>query len=168
MRNYSYLPDMVKDFSIFVAADSLLTQAGYDKNHFCHYARPQDRNLYYTHARRGEDLLAVGASADGIFADLHYRCPQLSKTFLDVTREYPLFQGSVAENEERFIPSMIAKHLMTGSVHKDLLCNKGLDEIIERWRDCLLIREKEDDAQVFELTGAGSWHLRAMLEELEG
>jgi hypothetical protein len=57
---------------------------------------------------------------------------------------------------------------MTGSVHKDLLCNKGLDEIIERWRDCLLIREKKDDAQVFELTGAGSWHLRAMLEELEG
>ena len=167
MRRYRHSPDVVKDFSMFVAADGKLMQAGYDKNHFCHYARREDLNLYYTHARRGEDLLAVGASADGIFADIHYRCPQLSKTFLDVTRSHPSFQGSIAESEENYIASIIAKHLMTGSIHKDLLCGKGLDGIIGRWRDCLLIREKEDDAHIFGLTGNGSWHLCAMLEELE-
>ncbi|MDR1489916.1 MAG: radical SAM protein [Desulfovibrio sp.] len=167
LRRYSHSPDIIKDFAMFAAADSKLTRAGYDKNHFCHYARPQDRNLYYNHARRGEDLLAVGASADGVFADLHYRCPQLSKKFLEVARSYPLFQGSIVESEENFARSTIAKHLMTGSIHKDLLCAEELDGIIGRWLDCLLIREKKDDSDMFELTGNGSWHLCAMLEELE-
>ncbi|MDR2801245.1 MAG: radical SAM protein [Desulfovibrio sp.] len=167
MRRYNHSPDIVKDFAMFAAADSKLTRAGYDKNHFCHYARPQDRNLYYNHARRGEDLLAIGASADGVFADLHYRCPQLSKKFLEVARNYPLFQGSIVESKENFVRSTITKHLMTGSIHKNLLCAEGLNGIIERWLDCMLIRDKKDDSDMFELTGSGSWHLCAMLEELE-
>lgn len=168
LRRYHHCPDIVKDFSMFVAADSKLTQAGYGKNHFSHYAREKDRNLYYTHARRGEDLLAIGASADGAFANLQYRCPQLSKAFLDSARLSPLFQGSIAEGEENAAGSLLAKHLMTGSFPKNILpCDEGVTGTIERWRDCLLIREKEGHNDIFELTGSGSWHLCAMLAELE-
>jgi oxygen-independent coproporphyrinogen-3 oxidase len=167
LRRHRYQPDIARDFALFVAADGMLARAGYDKNHFCHYARPQDRNLYYNHARRGEDLLAVGASADGVFGNLHYRCPQLSKTFLEPERIPPLFQGSAVESEANANASMIAKYLMTGSVPKSLLHGDGLTGTIERWRNCLLIREKKDDSEFFELTGSGSWHLCTMLEELE-
>lgn len=142
-------------------------RAGYDKNHFCHYARPEDHNFYYTHARRGEDLLAVGASADGIFADLHYRNPELSGTFLDASRNRPLFQGGVINGEEYSLRSTIAKHLMTGSLPKELFRGNDLDEMQKRWRDCLLVREKKDDAGLLGLTAGGSWHLCAMLEDLE-
>jgi coproporphyrinogen III oxidase-like Fe-S oxidoreductase len=167
LRRHQYQPDILRDFAVFAAADSTLARAGYEKNHFCHYARPGDRNLYYNHARRGEDLLAAGASADGVFGKLHYKCPQLSKTFLDTGRIPPLFQGSAVESEADAQASRIARYLMTASVPGNLLHGKGLTGIIERWRSCLLIREKKEGSDIFELTGAGSWHLRAMLEELE-
>jgi hypothetical protein len=48
-----------------------------------------------------------------------------------------------------------------------LLSGEGLAGLCERWRSCLLIREQEGDAGKFVLTGNGSWHLSAMLEELE-
>jgi coproporphyrinogen III oxidase-like Fe-S oxidoreductase/sulfatase maturation enzyme AslB (radical SAM superfamily) len=166
LRRHPHDPDIVRDYAMFMASDSTLTRSGYGKNHFCHYAKPQDKNLYYNHARRGEDLLAVGASADGVFGNLHYRCPRLSKSFLDTARMAPLFQGGVTECEEDADTSMLAKHLMTGSVPQNLLRGEDLTDIVERWRDCLLIREKEDDNNIFELTGNGSWHLCAMLEEL--
>ena len=168
LRRHRHAPDAVRDFSLFAAADAALARAGYEKNHFCHYARPEDQNLYYTHARRGEDLLALGASADGVFANLHYRSPELSRAFLDTSRNRPLFQGSVADDEGRSPRAAIAKHLMTGSVPKELFLGNGLEGLLDRWRGCLLVREKENAGGLLGLTAGGSWHLCAMLEELEG
>ncbi|MDR2549544.1 MAG: radical SAM protein [Desulfobulbus sp.] len=166
-RDQADQADMARDYSLFLAADLELERAGYRKNHFCHYARPEDRNLYYTHARRGEDLLALGATADGVFADLHYRCPPLTRTFLDPTRPHPLFQGSVAAPGTDRHRAAVAAHLMTGSVPGHLLRAAGLAEKATHWRQCGLLRARNDEPDLFSLTGSGSWHLCAMLEELK-
>ncbi|WP_310600611.1 radical SAM protein [Desulfobulbus sp.] len=159
--------DTARDYSLFLAADLELERAGYRKNHFCHYARPEDRNLYYTHARRGEDLLALGATADGVFAGLHYRCPPLTRTLLDPARPHPLFQGSVANPGTDRHRAAVAAHLMTGSVPGHLLRAAGLAEQAAHWHRCGLLRARTDEPDLFGLTGSGSWHLCAMLEELK-
>ena len=64
--------DIINDYLLFHIADNYLLQKGYTKNHFVHYARSQDKNLYYNHVCRGEDLLALGPTADGFFGDYFY------------------------------------------------------------------------------------------------
>jgi oxygen-independent coproporphyrinogen-3 oxidase len=61
------------DFALLAEGAALLESLGYRRNHLTHFARPQDGNLYSRHALRGEDLLALGSSADGVFGDYFYR-----------------------------------------------------------------------------------------------
>ena len=50
------------DYLFFQVGEQVLRARGYRKNHFAHFARPRDRNLYYTHVVRNEDLIALGTS----------------------------------------------------------------------------------------------------------
>ena len=143
--------DARRDYELFQAADQCLTRAGYRKNHFVHYARPRDTNLYYTHLVRGEDLLALGPTADGVFGAYHYRHPEL--------REYvggpaPALEGGVLENalEQRTRPAVAA--LMAGSLADGMPA--------ERWLERGLIQRSADG---FSLTASGSWFLGEMLNE---
>jgi hypothetical protein len=66
----------VPNYFLFQAGASLLANHGYGKNVFNHWADSYDRNVYFTFASRGEDCLALGAIADGVFGDYHYRHPR--------------------------------------------------------------------------------------------
>lgn len=159
-------PDIIREYAMFMAADRIMTEAGYRKNHFCHYARAEDRNLYYTHARRGEDLLALGASADGVFAGLHYRCPNLGGKRLQNKTNLPILQGGIRENEEDKHISKIAGQLMTGSLELNS-GQTGRNLIIDRWLSCRLLTQEENDGNLLTLQGNGSWLIRRMLQEIE-
>ena len=59
-RNRSFLEkcaefacDARRDYGLFQVAHDYLLQAGFGKNHFDHFARSADGNLYATHAARG-------------------------------------------------------------------------------------------------------------------
>jgi coproporphyrinogen III oxidase-like Fe-S oxidoreductase len=165
-RRFQHRPGLARDFAMFVAADGLLSNSGFGKNHFCHYAKAPDLNLYYNHARRGEGLLAVGASADGTFGGLAYRNRRLGQSFLDLGRQSPPLQGGVEERGQADRRA-VARHLITGSVPKSLIGGRDLADAFERWRACLLVREKPGDPSQLQLTGTGSWHVSALLDELE-
>ncbi|MDR3631628.1 MAG: radical SAM protein [Desulfocapsaceae bacterium] len=153
--------DVIHDYCLFIAADKMLLQAGYRKNHFCHYARAEDRNLYYTHARRGEDLLAVGASADGVFGGLHYRCPPLSGKAFQHDANFPLLEGGVDETaSERRLNPLIAQ-LISGALMRDPAEALGLSVVRERWQRQGLIEKGE----LGRITGNGSWFINAMIRE---
>ncbi len=62
--------DIINDYLLFHVADNYLLQKGYFKNHFVHYARREDKNLYYNHVCHDEDLLALGPTADGFFTTI--------------------------------------------------------------------------------------------------
>jgi coproporphyrinogen III oxidase-like Fe-S oxidoreductase/pyruvate-formate lyase-activating enzyme len=155
--------DAVRDYALFLAADHALTAGGYRKNHFVHYARPRDANLYYTHLVRGEDLLALGPTADGAFGAYHYRHPEY--------REYvgggaaPVLEGGVMENAlERKVRPVVAA-LMAGSLPARMFGEINGAGLADRWLECGLI-EPGDGA--FPLTASGSWFLGEMLKRMKG
>ena len=146
--------DPARDYELFQAADQYLTGGGYRKNHFVHYARERDTNLYYTHLVRGEDLLALGPAADGVFGAYHYRHPEF--------REYvaggawPALEGGVEENalERKIRPAVAA--LMAASIPESAP--------VQRWLERGLIERSEHGLA---LSASGSWFLGEMLRELK-
>jgi coproporphyrinogen III oxidase-like Fe-S oxidoreductase len=152
--------DAARDYALFQAADAFLTGRGYRKNHFVHYARGRDTNLYYTHLVRGEDLLALGPTADGVFGPYHYRHPEF--------REYanggasPALEGGVEESTlERKIRPVVAA-LMGGSIPADRFGK--LDGLVNRWLERGLLAQNDAG---YSLTGSGSWFLGEMLAEVK-
>jgi oxygen-independent coproporphyrinogen-3 oxidase len=89
----AFSADALRDYVIYQAAEQVFVNAGYQKNHFSHFALPEDGNLYYTHAQRGEDLLAFGASADGIFGHYHYRHPGFKQFVAGNKGDEPVLEG---------------------------------------------------------------------------
>ncbi|MCI0494120.1 radical SAM protein, partial [candidate division KSB1 bacterium] len=69
-----YQKDELLNFFCFHIGHRLLTEAGYRKNFFIHFAKNDD-NLYYRHLLRGEDLIAMGPTADGVIGSYRYRHP---------------------------------------------------------------------------------------------
>ena len=157
--------DSMRDYAMFMASDQLMLRAGYRKNHFCHYALPEDTNLYYTHARRGEDLLALGASADGVFGRLHYRNPNLTGSAFLRQQPFPLLQGGVLETDKERQMAQVVAQLMTGSLHRGMALEIGLSRQVERWLACRLL-EADDQQGSFRLTGNGSWLIRQLLDDV--
>jgi oxygen-independent coproporphyrinogen-3 oxidase len=146
--------DPARDYELFQAADQCLTGGGYRKNHFVHYARPRDTNLYYTHLVRGEDLLALGPAADGVFGAYHYRHPELREYLASGTR--PALEGGVEESAlERSIRPAVAA-LMAASIPESAP--------VQRWLERGLIERSE---RGLSLSASGSWFLGEMLRELK-
>lgn len=151
------------DYAKFLVADQMMLDAGYEKNHFTHYAKHADRNLYYTHTRRGEDLLSLGASADGVFAGLHYRYPYFHKNMLRPASRPPVFQGGVMETpKEQKISETVAR-LMAGSINQDAIDNPGL---LGQWRVHQMVKRDSQREDLYRLTGNGSWFIRPLVREV--
>ncbi len=154
------------DYAMFLVVDQMMNNAGFDKNHFCHYGLNKDQNLYYTHARRGEDLLALGASADGVFSGFHYRNPHLSRKSFE-PRNSPLFQGGIAESPTDRMASTIVAQLMTGSIGEDVAKQLELSNLLATWQVSDMIEKTSREDKLLRLTGNGSWFICQMIQELQ-
>jgi coproporphyrinogen III oxidase-like Fe-S oxidoreductase/sulfatase maturation enzyme AslB (radical SAM superfamily) len=166
-RLYGFHPDALADFVMFQAADQLLIRRGYAKNHFCHYALPEDENLYANHARRGEDLVALGPTADGILDPYHFRHPgHLSPA--DLNRRPPLeggiYQTQTAAEQHR-APLCIA--LLSARVDHSLFTAIDAEGLLEQWMT-LRLMEDRFQKKSYALSANGSWLVREMLDEVAG
>ena len=156
--------DPFYDYLLFQIAEQMLIQAGYQKNHFAHFARPEDQNLYYTHAKRGEDLLALGPTADGVFSDYHYRHPEYQEYTSRSSPEIPVLEGGLAETpSERFLRPVVAS-LMTGSLPQSLIETFHLEALIDRWTTTALLQKVQTS---YILTANGTWFISDMIAELK-
>jgi len=155
-------PAIIPGFVFFQAGHQVLERRGYRKNHFAHFARPEDSNLYYTHAARGEDLLAIGPSADGIFGDYRYRHVE-HEAYLHGA----VLEGGLRETEiERRLRGPSAR-LMSAAIERSELDGLGLGDLADRWIvDGLVAPERGGSG--LRLAGAGSWFIGPMLEEMAG
>lgn len=165
-KQKDFIRDAVYDYLLFQAADQFLIQAGYAKNHFTHFARSEDRNLYYNHAKRGEDLLAMGPTADGVFGSYHYRHPEHNQYVIGADSAIPTLEGGVRETplEQRLHPAIAA--LMTGSITRSILQELNIESLLEDWLENLLLKEDLDTGS-YVLTANGSWLVDAMIAELK-
>jgi len=158
--------DAVYDYILFQAADHFLIGAGYSKNHFTHFARSEDRNLYYNHAKRGEDLLAMGPTADGVFGSYHYRHPEYNQYVIGADSDVPVLEGGVRETPlEQWLRPAIAA-LMTGSLSRVVVQELKLEPLLENWIGSLLLKEDLDTGSYI-LTANGSWLVDEMITELK-
>jgi coproporphyrinogen III oxidase-like Fe-S oxidoreductase len=150
-------------------ASRLLTARGYRKTLFNHFARERDANLYFTFPERGEDCLALGTIADGVFGDYHYRHPEYKLYCQSVSEGFPGLQGGLRRTalENRLYPLEIA--LLSGCIpvglFADVLGKDRSKELFRQWRASALI---EGDAQQghLRLTANGSWFTGQMMQQL--
>jgi len=151
-------------FFFFQIGEALLRSWNYRKTHFAHFSKPADRYLYYRHTHRGEDLLALGPSADGVFGSLHYRNPEM-RDYLGTTHDAPPLMGAAWETatESRLQPAVSS--IMTSSLKLETLEQLGVAHLMDHWiKDGLLAFDPSQAA--FELTATGSWLIADMLAEL--
>lgn len=148
----------------FLAGADLLERRGFRPNVFNHWAGPRDRNVYFTSPSRGEDLLAVGPVADGVFGDLHYRHPAFAGY---ATGELPPLQGvlrhAAGPGHARIATGILGAGLDVGQVRALTgLC--GGAALLERWRSSQLVGP--DPVGGLRLTPSGAWFAGSMMAEL--
>jgi oxygen-independent coproporphyrinogen-3 oxidase len=150
------------------AARSLAT-LGYRKTLFNHFARERDTNLYFTFPERGEDCLALGTIADGVFGDYHYRHPEYRAYGQQVTRTSPGLQGGLRRSvrESHLFPlevSLMSARLRPAQFYKALGREQG-ERILNGWREAGLVKEGAGSDDLA-LTGNGSWFVAHMMNEV--
>ncbi len=158
--------DPLHDYALLQAGEQLLRASGYRKNHFTHYALAADRNLYFTHPQRGEDLLALGASADGFFGHYHYRHMDYSGYVGPGAGVFCSLQGGLPETEREKRIRPVTASLMGAGIKADLLRRFGLQDLLEEWKESALL-EPGSDPGTFALTANGSWFIDRMIDDAE-
>lgn len=156
-------------YFLLQAVSRQLAGLGYRKTLFNHFARERDTNLYFTFPERGEDCLALGTIADGVFGDYHYRHPEYKPYCRRVSDTFPGLQGGLRRNalESRVRPLEIA--LLSASISPglfaDVLGRERAEPMLRRWREAALVEDVPLSGNL-RLTGNGSWFVSQMMAEL--
>jgi len=156
--------DKKNTFPFLSEAEAFLLEKGYEKRHFVHYALPEDKYLYYLHWNRGENLMALGPTADGIWEGYRYRHREI-QPYLKAPFEMGSFlQGGLWEG--RGDASRVHARLMAGALSGEEVSRCGIEDLVDVWTARGLMRKKKA-GQEYRLTALGSWEISRMLEELE-
>jgi coproporphyrinogen III oxidase-like Fe-S oxidoreductase len=147
------------------AASRHLAALGYRKTLFNHYARLRDTNLYFTFPERGEDCLALGTIADGVFGDYHYRHPTYADYRRSVNKTFPGLQGGLRRNATESRLHALTTALLSSTIPGKLLVEQVKPLVLERWLEANLL-VKIDSTDDYKLTGNGSWLTGNMMTEL--
>jgi coproporphyrinogen III oxidase-like Fe-S oxidoreductase len=173
-RKFAEQYDLVKqsrlaNYFLLQAASRLLASLGYRKTLFNHFAREKDTNLYFTFPERGEDCLALGAIADGVFGDYHYRHPEYAVYCREVGQSFPALQGGLCRNNLENRLRLLEIALLSGSISPqlfaDVLGRDRSESLLRRWGESALV---EDDIRPgwLRLTTNGSWFAGYMMAQL--
>ncbi len=162
-RHHLLERDHLPNYWMFQAGAQLLEAQGFRKNLFNHWAAPQDQNVYFTFPLRGEDLLAAGCLADGVFGSYHYRHHGYDEYCSGSS--LPGLAGGLCQNalEQRLSPLILAVQSGRISAERAREIN-GLGGLIERWQAHGLLAQ--DNAGSYSLTSSGSWFAGNMIAEL--
>jgi anaerobilin synthase len=159
------LPNAIDHYVFFQVGEQMLARLGYQKNHFTHYARSEDRNLYFRHRLRGEDLVAFGPTADGVVGNLCYRnldWPEWATRMADQTG----LAGGLRESRQEAAVSPITTALMCGTVYEAPLHALGGESLLRSWlRAGLVLPADKTGAHL--LTANGSWLIGEMLAAVQ-
>jgi len=162
----SHLPN----YFMMQAGANLLESNGYHKNLFNHWADKKDTNVYFTFPRREEDCLAIGAIADGVFGDYHYRHPRY-QSYLETDESHsPGLEGGLRRNAQETKLQPLTAAILSASIQQDLFADfnriiiSGIP-LIERWLAHSLVRWDANGG--LDLTTNGTWFAGNMVTELK-
>jgi coproporphyrinogen III oxidase-like Fe-S oxidoreductase len=146
-------------------ASRYLISLGYSKTLFNHFAGIRDTNLYFTFPARGEDCLALGTIADGLFGDYHYRHPEYAAYCREMSPQFPALEGGLRRNEIESNLQPLVTALMAGSVPSSLLESLVTQELVDAWQQSLLL-ERAPEGSTLRLTDSGSWFVGNMISQM--
>ncbi|MGD1992838.1 MAG: radical SAM protein [Anaerolineae bacterium] len=151
------------------AAAHRLSSLGYEKTLFNHFAREEDTNLYFTFPERGEDCLALGTIADGVFSDFHYRHPAYKPYTRGVSRVFPGLEGglrrSPRENQLHRLEVALLSTRIPYERFAEVLGEESARALFQRWHAAALVEETGRPGHL-RLTGNGSWLVAQMMADL--
>ena len=162
----SHLPN----YFLFQAGAHLLDQLGFRQNLFNHWADGQDKNIYFTFPSREENLLALGAIADGVFGSYHYRHPRYAGYLRQAQDGSPGLQGGlrrrpVEELAHKPTTAILSGYLSPGML--DLITRTVKTDaapLIQGWQQRQLIQPAEKGGM--RLAANGAWFAGNMIAEL--
>ena len=162
--------DHLPNYFMFLSGAYVLEARGFHKNLFNHWADEQDKNIYFTFPTRGEDLLALGAIADGVIGDYHYRHPPYLPYMKTAHSHQPGFEGGLRRTrfEDQLYPLLTA--IQSGGFKasqmrtlQNLLSPDQTNALLQEWLDHALLYR--DDGAV-RLTSSGSWFTGNLIHDL--
>jgi coproporphyrinogen III oxidase-like Fe-S oxidoreductase len=159
----SHLPN----YWMYLAGANFLESKNYCHNLFNHWADEHDDNIYFTFPMRGEDLLAVGSIADGMFGDYHYRHPRYAPYMQAAHSGLPGLEGGLRRTalEETFRP--LTTRLLSGHIPTEmlLLLREVSDTVLpEQWLAHKLVKANLQGG--YNLSTSGSWFVGNMIAEV--
>lgn len=157
------------NYFLFQAGGNMLSAMGFRKNLFNHWANNRDNNIYFTHPTRGEDLLAIGTIANGVFGSYHYKHPRYAAYLRSLTSAMPGLEGGLFENPLERKNKPLATALLSNNiapVHAAGLNARTSNgsSILERWLAHTLIEPKSQGG--YQLTNNGAWFAGNMIGEI--
>lgn len=152
----------LRDYVLFQVGEHFLRYHGYRKTFFTHFARPHDRNLYYSHVTRGEDLLALGPTADGVFGDYIYRHPERA---LYEAQTSPALEGGMQATQQETRLRPVTAALMNAAVHRSMLNSVDAGHLGDMWLACGALKAAQEPG-LLELTANGSWFISSLISQL--
>ena len=161
--------DRRENYYLFLAAVNNITGKGFQKNLFNHFVNDRDQNLYFTYPLRNEDCLAIGAYADGVFEDYHYRHLDYRKTIDQTTKSHLALQGGIKRPMQYQQIFPLETQLLSGGFKIELLhqilSQQVAENLLQNWVAALLV--EETDSGYYALTPNGAWFSGNMITELE-
>lgn len=161
LTQQSHLPN----YFLLAAGANRLETLGYQKNLFNHWADERDGNIYFTFPTRGEDLLAVGAIADGVFGDYHYRHPVYAGY---IASSSPGLAGGLRRTplESLFCPietAILSGHIPAAIANRLSDLRSGGVSLIDHWLEHQMVKPGPDGS--LELTTNGTWFAGNLVNE---
>lgn len=147
-----------------------LTELGYRRNLFNHWADATDDNRYFTFPSRGEDCLAVGTIADGVFGDYHFRHPRYAPYLRAVGDGQPGLEGGLRRTPAESALHPLTTALLAGNVPDELWAGAPLSQaagqrLRDRWAAAGLVAHQPGGLA---LSASGAWFVGNMVRELAG
>jgi coproporphyrinogen III oxidase-like Fe-S oxidoreductase len=164
--NRSHLPN----YFLFQTGVNLLDQLGFHKNLFNHWADENDNNIYFTFPVRNEDLLALGAIADGVFGNYHYRHHRYAGYNRYAQGGFPGLQGGLRRRPLEDIAHQPITAILSGTLSLEMLdlirktAHTNGEDLVLGWQKRRLIEPGEHGG--VRLTANGSWFAGNMIAEL--
>jgi oxygen-independent coproporphyrinogen-3 oxidase len=156
--------DHLPNYRMFVEGALRLEANGYHKNLFNHWANERDENIYFTFPMRGEDLLAVGTIADGVFGEYHYRHPIYAAYRRGVQIDRIGLEGGLLRTPQENAAQPFIQALLSAAIPEPVW--RTLTEIpglTERWQSAELVYPAGEE---WLLTPKGAWFTGNMVTEV--
>ncbi len=155
----------IYDYLMLQTADQMLLKNGYIKNYYNHYAGCEDENLYFTYPQRGEDLLAMGPSADGVFDTYIYRHGSYGHYMKGAGKNRVSLEGGMVLPQVDRMAAPAALALLKGALTQRTVAQLDIGRLVKSWMDSRCLEEMPEE---YRLTANGTWFVHQMLEQVKG